>query len=291
VDLGTMTVSLQADLSGLKSGLERAQELIGESAAGLARQEERFRLAGAAARNYGDGMSRWLAGVTRALAAAGESARGLEQQWRRGWQAMDDAAEAGLTKITRRFSHGIAQMMVDGEGLRSFWRRLWRDLVETAVQRLLELVLRTRAAGGEMREALNLGGGVFGGAAGFLGDLVGGVFGGVGKILGTIGDWLGFDNPVHDAWARKQGFDFGKHFRAGVAAAMALPVRMGVSPNPGATLAGGVRPAEVRAVSISVGDLHFRGERLDERAIRDAGGLIADEVSRRLGWVDRRSGM
>jgi hypothetical protein len=266
MDLGTMTVSLQADLSGLKSGLERAQDLVADSAARLARQEEHLR----------------------------QAARGLEERWRSGWQTMDGASEAGLTSITRRFSRAVARMMADGEGLRDFWRRLWRDLLEIAVQRLLEMVLRARVAGGEMRAALNLADRASGG--GLLGALFGGVGSVVGGIVGAIGSLFGFDNPQHDAWARKQGFDFARHFRAGVAEALAAPLvnlPQTLSPVLAGAGIGSMRAANFRAVSVQSGafQVNIYAQRLDERAVRDAGAIIADEVTRRLGWVDKRSGL
>jgi len=269
VDLGAMTVSLQADLSGLDAGLRRAQELISRSAEGLGRQEQRFREAGAAA-------------------------RGFEQRWSAAWEATDSAADAALSRMTRRVGRSVAQMIVDGRGLKDFWQGLWRDLLEIAVQRLLQMVLRTRAAAGDMRDVLSaIGGGLFGGAGGVLGGLLGGVFGGIGDILGQIGDWLGFDNPRNDAWARKQGFDFGRHFRTGVAQAMALPIaalRLRAAPGL-ATSSASAGP--LRSVSIATGafQVTVNAPKLDERVVRDAGGLIADEVSRRLGWTDRRSGL
>jgi len=300
MDLGTMTVSLQADLSGLDAGLRRAQDLISNAAAALATQEDRFRAAGSAARDYGDGMSRWMATGTEAVAALGQSTQGLSQRWRGAWQVMDAAADATLLRMTRRFGSAIAEMIVDGHGLRDFWRALWRDLVEIAVQRLLQMVLRTRGAAGEMRDALSgVGGGMFGGLGGIVGGLLGGVLGGVGSILGKIGDFFGFDNPKNDAWARRQGFDFGKHFRAGVAEAMALPFRApsGVASAPAASLLTAIAPASIARTGLRAASLTFEpgavlihAQVLDERAVRDAGGIIADEVCRRLGWTEKRSG-
>jgi len=300
VDLGAMTVSLRADLSGLDAGLRRAQELISGATEELTRQEQRFRVAGMAARDYGAGVSRWMAGITGAIGAVGKSAAGLEGRWGHAWEAMDAASDAALARITRRFGHSVAAMIVDGHGLREFWRGLWRDLLEIAVQRLLQMVLQTRSAAGAMRDALSaVSGGLFGSTGGLVGELFGGVFGGilsgVGDIFGKIGDWLGFDNPKHDAWARKQGFDFGKHFRAGVMKAMALPLGPVAVSGPGVALAGigGAGAAQFRAVSIARGAFQVivNAQKLDERVVRDAGGIIADEVSRRLGWTDRRSGV
>jgi hypothetical protein len=299
MDLGTMTVSLRADLTGLDAGLRRAQELVSDAAAALAAQEQRFRAAGSAARDYGDGMSRWMAAGTEAVAALGQSAQGLSQGWRGAWEAMDGAADAALRRITRRFGSAVAEMIVDGRGLRDFWRALWRDLLEIAVQRLLQMVLRTRGAAGEMRDALSgIGGGLFGGLGGIIGGLLGGVLGGVGSVLGKIGDFFGFDNPRNDAWARRQGFDFAKHFRAGVAQAMALPMRMprNVTSAPAAGLLNAIAPAGAsrssRAANLTFepGAVQIHAQVLDERAVRDAGGLIADEVCRRLGWTEKRSG-
>lgn len=272
MDLGAMTVSLRADLSGLDAGLRRAQELISRSAEELGRQEERFRRAGTAV-------------------------QGLERRWSVAWEAMDAAADAAVSRIVRRFGRGVAQMIVDGRGLREFWRGLWRDLLEIAVQRLLQMVLRTRAAAGDMREALSaVGGGLFGGVGGVLGSLLGGVFGGIGDVFSKIGDWLGFDNPRHDAWARKQGFDFAKHFRAGVAAAMAAPfgaLPPSLSPTLASAGIGSLRGGQFRAVSIQPGAfvVNITAAELNERVVRDAGGILADEVSRRLGWTDRRTGL
>jgi hypothetical protein len=287
-----MTVSLRADLSGLETGLRRAQELLARSAEGLALQERRFRQAGAAAQDYADGATRGLAGTTDAVGALGRSAANLERYWGGAWEAMDATADAALGRMTHRFGRALAAMMVDGRGLQDFWRGLWRDLVEIAVQRLLQIVVDTRGAVSAMRDALSLAGG---GLLGGVGGLLGGIFGGVGKVLGTIGSWLGFDNPVHDAWARKQGFDFAKHFRAGVSAAMALRTNAPATLSPalaGAGL-GSMRAANFRAVSIQPGAfvVNVSAQKLDERAIRDAGGILADEVNRRLGWTDRRSGV
>ena len=288
-----MTVSLRADLSGLDAGLRQAQELMARAAQGLEQQEERFRQAGAAARDYGQGAAQSLAGVTDAAGALGRSAAGLQQHWGVAWEAMDSAAEVALGRMTRRFGHAVAAMVVDGRGLRDFWRGLWRDLVEIAVQRLLQMVLETRGAAAAMRDALGVvGGGLFGG----VGGLVGGIFGGVGKVLGKIGSWLGFDNPVHDAWARKQGFDFAKHFRAGVAMAMAAPfgaLPPTLSPALASAGIGSMGAASFRAVSIQPGAFQVAvyAQELNERVVRDAGGIIADEVSRRLGWTERRTGV
>jgi hypothetical protein len=299
MDLGAMTVSLRADLTGLDAGLRRAQELVSGAAAALAAQEERFRAAGAAARDYGNGMSRWMASGVNAVAALGQSAESVSQRWRSAWEAMDAAADTALRRIARRFGSAVAEMIVDGHGLRDFWRALWRDLLEIAVQRLLQIVLRTRGAAGEMRDALSgVGGGLLGGLGGIVGGLLGGVLGGVGSILGKIGDFFGFDNPRNDAWARRQGFDFGTHFRAGVAEAMALPLRAprGVTSAPAAGLLSAIAPVgegrNGRAPSLTFepGAVQINAQVLDERAVRDAGGVIADEVCRRLGWTEKRSG-
>ena len=297
MDLGAITVSLRADLSGLDEGLRRAQELVAASAEGLARQEERFRLAGMAARDYGDGMSRWLGGATGAMGGLGRTTQNLERQWSGAWEAMDQAADAALGRVTRRFGSSVSRMIVDGHGLRDFWRGLWRDLLEIAVQRLAQMVLRTRGAAGDMRDALSaVGGGLFGGVGGLFGDLFGGIFGGIGGVLGKIGDWLGFDNPAHDAWARKQGFDFAKHFRAGVGAAMARPfgaLPPTLSPVLASAGIGSLRGGQFRAVSIQPGAFQVTvyAQELNERVVRNAGGILADEVSRRLGTVEKRSGV
>ena len=296
MDLGAITVSLRADLSGLEEGLRRAQELVAASAEGLARQEERFRLAGMAARDYGDGMSRWLGGATGAMGGLGRTTQNLGREWSGAWEAMDRAADAALGRVTRRFGSSVSRMIVDGHGLRDFWQGLWRDLLEIAVQRLAQMVLRTRGAAGDMRDALSaVGGGLFGGVGGLFGDLFGGIFGGIGSVFGKIGDWLGFDNPAHDAWARKQGYDFGRHFRAGVMKAMTLPVQ--APPTLGSTQAvAGMRSvgrAAFQAVHLEVerGAVQITAAKLDERTVRDAGAILADEVSRRLGSVERRSGV
>ena len=287
-----MTVSLRADLSGLDAGLRRAQELVSRSAAGLAQQEERFRRAGSAARDYGDGASRWLTRVTGSVDALGRSTQRLERRWSVAWEAMDAAADAALRRITWRFARGVASMIVDGRGLRDFWRGLWRDLLETAVHRLMQMVLETRSAAGAMHDVLSLvGGGLFGGIGGLFGDL----FGGVGKVLKTVGSWFGFDNPIHDAWARKQGFDFAKHFRAGVAAAMAMPAAAPPTLGPALAVAGmgSIGRAAFQAVSLNIehGAVQISAQTLDGDVVREAGDLLADEVSQRLGWTDRRSGL
>ncbi len=287
-----MTVSLRADLSGLETGLRRAQELVGRSGEALAQQEERFRQAGAAARDYGSAAVQWLTGASDAVGALGRSAAGLQQRWAVTWEALDGGAQAALARMTRRFGRAVADMIVDGDGLRHFWRGLWRDLVEIAVQRLLQMVLQARGAGAAMRDALGLvGGGAFGG----VGGLLGGLFGGIGQVLGKIGSWFGFDNARHDAWARKQGFDFGRHFRAGVAAAMTMPSSAPASLSPTLAIAGlgSIGRGSFRAVSVQPGafQVSVYAQQLNERVVRDAGGIIADEVSRRLGWTDHRSGM
>jgi len=265
---------------------------MARAAQGLEQQEERFRQAGAAARDYGQGAAQSLAGATDAAGALGRSAAGLQQRWGVAWEAMDSAAEVALGRMTRRFGHAVAAMVVDGRGLRDFWRGLWRDLVEIAVQRLLQMVLETRGAAAAMRDALGVvGGGLLGGVGGLVG-----IFGGVGKLFKGIGKILGFDNPVHDAWARKQGFDFAKHFRAGVTAAMAAPfgtLPPTLSPALASAGIGSIRGAQFRAVSIQPGAfiVNISAQNLDERTVRDAGAILADEVGRRLGWTERRSGV
>lgn len=275
MDLGAITVSLTADLSGLDAGLRRAQDLIAGATDRLTQQENTF---------------------ARALGTLGQSTEGMSGRWAAAWAAMDRAADVALERVTRRFGHGVARMIVDGHGLRDFWRGLWRDLLEIAVQRLLEMVLRTRGAVGDMRDAFGaIGGGLLGGAGGRIGGLLGGVFGSVGGLLEKVGSWFGFENPRNDTWARKQGFDFGKHFRAGVAAAMAMPAARtsGASLSALAIATPDAAHARLGSVTIAPGafQVTVNAQALDERTVRDAGELLADEVSRRLGWRERRSGV
>jgi hypothetical protein len=275
VDLGAITVSLTADLSGLDAGLRRAQDLIAGATDKLTQQENAF---------------------ARALGMLGQSTDGMGRRWGAAWEAMDRAADVALERVTRRFGRSIARMIADGHGLRDFWRGLWRDLLEIAVQRLLEMVLRTRGAVGDMRDAFGaISGGLLGGAGGLIGGLLGGVFGSVGGVLEKVGSWFGFDNPRNDAWARKQGFDFGKHFRAGVAAATAMPAtRASGASLPALTAAApDAVAARFGAVTIAPGafQVTVNTQALDERTVRDAGELLVDEVSRRLGWRERRSGV
>jgi hypothetical protein len=291
-----MTVSLRADLSGLDAGLRRAQELISRSAQGLEQQEERFRRAGAAARDFGDGASRWLGGVASAAGEAGESAQGLERRWSVAWEAMDATADAALSRITRRFGGAVARMITYGGSFKDFWRGLWDTLLRVAINALTQIIIGSKGVKAAMQGVFDWLGKInpFGqlGAGGILAAL----WEPIGDIFSSIGDWLGFDNPAHDAWARKQGFDFGRHFRAGVAAAMARPFGVlppTLSPALAGAGLGAVTAASFRAVSIQPGAFQVTvyAQELNERVVRNAGGILADEVSRRLGWTDRRSGM
>ncbi len=184
----------------------------------------------------------------------------------------DELAEAGVEtagRIRQGFEDAIYGMMKGTSSFRDFLADVWDQLLRLFAHAVAKMVFEWDKG----QEAMKA-------AASWLSDIGGGILSGIGAIFG-------FDNPKNDAWARKQGFDFGTHFSRGVATAVA-----------------GVRPLEAAqphvtdmlantplGVMFSEGAIQLSPRSLTEWDLREFGRRlreILDEImEERMGWQPR----
>jgi len=101
----------------------------------------------------------------------------------RDWDQLMDTMEQG-------FARGMARMIVEGE-----FR--WKDMLKSMAEATIEAGILDFISGGS--------GGLLGKAVGFVKKI---------PIIGDIAD-IFFDNPVNDAWARREGTRFAQFFNEG----------------------------------------------------------------------------
>jgi len=198
------------------------------------------------------------------------------------WDRLKATAQAALDSIRQGFEDSLFQIIRYGGNLKDFWQSLWDTFLKLAIHALVQWVIEEWAAAAKVRAARASAGGAGGGGKKewweYIPDILpflqrgGSVRKGQPTVVGErrrelfVPETAGYILP--DAQAAFQRFA-----EIALAGAGAL----------GGNVGGGV--------TIGPGAVVINAQTLDERTVRDAGALLADEVNRRLGWTDRRAGV
>jgi TP901 family phage tail tape measure protein len=310
------------NLPGSREALEAEEELLAlqikvfgktqETAAAkdalIAKWREEEAAARAAVTATVDGSDEQRAALER-VAAAQDHLNGLTKKQPGLWDNLAATAQSALESIRQKFEEALFQVVRYGGTFGDFWKAVWDDFLRLAIHALVQWVIETIATAKLVKAAVKDansgltesggGGGGGGGAAGAVGGAAAGYqAGGVwGAVIGAVGGWFGLwqhggrVQPGQVGIVGERGPELFVPDRSGtIIPNDMLPAAPRLSLQPAwAGAAGGA----TRAVSVQPGAFQVTvyAHELNERVVRNAGGLLADEVSRRLGWTDRRSGV
>jgi hypothetical protein len=275
-------LGLQFDLAkGTQQEAAARRELI---AAWLAEETAATSAAAAAL----DGSDEKLAALQRE-AAAHEKLSALTQKQGTLWDRLRETGQRALEQIRTSFEDAISNIIIQGGSLRDFWKTLWATLVRLAVNALTEIILKALTA---KKAVASIGAGSAGGGGSWWQ-----------KALAVVSFALPFLQHGGRVRAGEPGIVgeagpelFVPH-RAGTILPHEILARLasGMTGFASAAAGGGImtRGGALSPVSIAAGafPVTIYAQELNERVVRDAGGIIADEVSRRLGRTERRTGV